>query len=89
LIIVQSDIGGCLDFGNWTLGIAVQCNIDRKGRALRAVSAAVLLLLAGLGFWQDWPLWASVALTAAGLFCGFEALCGWCALRALGFKTRC
>ncbi len=61
-------------------------NIDTTGRATRA-AIAVALFLAAWFIHADVP-WLSVALVIAGLFTCFEALRGWCALRACGIKTR-
>jgi hypothetical protein len=63
------------------------CNIDRRGRMLRFASGAILLLAAGLFYFQGepWPAWI---LAAAALFTWFEAARGWCVLRAFGFRTR-
>ncbi len=61
-------------------------NIGAKGRMVRALGAAVLLL-GGLGALQvSVPL--AVMLFLAGVFVLFEAARGWCALRACGIKTR-
>ena len=73
----------------------MQCNIDARGKRLRLISGfvctaagAVLVMLAFLLDRAFWPLLlAGVALLAAGLFQVFEARKGWCAMRALGFKT--
>lgn len=63
------------------------CNIDRKGRWLR-LGAGLACLGAAAAMW--WGLgsafWASGFL-AFGLVSCFEALRGWCIVRAFGFKT--
>jgi len=61
-------------------------NIDNRGRLARGIGA--LVLLAGAGFGFTLSLWLGVALLASGLFVAFEALRGWCALRACGIKTK-
>lgn len=64
-----------------------QCNIDRRGRLLRGLLG--LLLLAGgicLVVWTEHDFWGSGAI-AAGVFALFEAIRGWCAIRALGIGT--
>ena len=61
-------------------------NIDNKGRLIRGFVALALLVAAALGFKVS--VWLSVALLASGVFVAFEALRGWCALRACGIKTR-
>ncbi|MBM3848278.1 MAG: DUF2892 domain-containing protein [Verrucomicrobia bacterium] len=61
-------------------------NIDSKGRLIRAIGA--LALLTGGGFAFLYSTWLGLVLIASGLFVGFEALRGWCALRACGIKTK-
>jgi hypothetical protein len=61
-------------------------NIDKKGRLLRGTIALLLLVGAGFGFAA--ALWLGLVLAASGAFVLFEALRGWCALRACGIKTR-
>jgi len=61
-------------------------NLERKGRIVRALSGAVLLV-AGVVLWPS-SLWAGIALLASGAFVLFEAFRGWCLLRACGIKTR-
>ncbi|MFM8470493.1 MAG: YgaP-like transmembrane domain [Limisphaerales bacterium] len=61
-------------------------NIDNTGRLIRGLGA--LALLAGAGFGFTVSVWLGIALTASGVFVAFEALRGWCALRACGIKTR-
>ena len=72
----------------------MQCNIDAKGKAIRLVTgvltlvgaAALAVLIPVLGLSAGW--WAAVAGgLAGGGFAVFEARAGWCALRAMGFKT--
>lgn len=75
--------------------MSLTCNIDSRGRAVRLVCGLVLLV-AGVFSLALWALAAATALAwivsalllAAGAFAVFEAQHGWCALRALGFKTR-
>jgi hypothetical protein len=74
------------------------CNIDAKGKAVRLrmgliqlALAAVVAVATGLavGSPMGWMGWAiSGILTLVGAFSIFEARAGWCALRALGFRTR-
>lgn len=61
-------------------------NIGNKGRLIRGLGALALLVAASFGFAVS-P-WLGIALTASGAFVAFEALRGWCALRACGIKTR-
>jgi hypothetical protein len=75
--------------------MALACNIDGRGKAVRFRSGLVLLLLAVVVS-LVWALpsastlgWIVVAgLAAGGAFSLFEARAGWCAVRALGFRTR-
>jgi len=61
-------------------------NIDNKGRLVRAVAAIALLVGAGFGFTVS--AWLGIVLLASVFFVAFEALRGWCALRACGIKTK-
>lgn len=61
-------------------------NIDNAGRLVRGLGALVLLVGAGFGFTVS--VWLGLGLLAAGVFVGFEALRGWCVMRACGIKTR-
>ena len=61
-------------------------NIGRKGRLVRGLMG--LALLAGAAFSFGESFWLGTVLTAAGLFGLFEALRGWCLMRACGIKTR-
>lgn len=74
----------------------MQCNIDSKGKAARLVYGLVLLVAAAVvaalillnilaGGW----VWAVVVgLALMGAFSVFEARAGWCAVRAMGIKTK-
>ena len=61
-------------------------NIDTKGRVLRGVGALALLVGGGFGFTVS--VWLGAVLLTSGVFVAFEALRGWCILRACGIKTR-
>jgi len=61
-------------------------NIGKKGRLLRGLGALLLFLGAGFGFTVSF--WLGLLLAASGAFVLFEALRGWCALRACGIKTK-
>jgi hypothetical protein len=61
-------------------------NMETKGRVVRGLAASVLLLTA-IGSFQ-WLIFLSLILLVSGLFVLFEALRGWCALRACGVKTK-
>ena len=61
-------------------------NIDWRGRLVRGLGGTALL---GAALWcrADWP-WLAVWLGMAGVFGLFEALRGWCLMRACGLKTK-
>jgi hypothetical protein len=61
-------------------------NINSKGRLVRGILALMLLVGAGFGFAA--APWLGLVLAASGAFVLFEAIRGWCALRACGIKTR-
>lgn len=61
-------------------------NLETKGRLLRGVSALLMLIGAALAF-RPLP-WLGVVLLISALFVGYEALRGWCLLRACGIKTK-
>ncbi len=72
--------------------MAMTCNIDARGRLLRAfiglvfiVAALVLVFVLPPAGWRRAVV---VVLTLGGVFCLFEARAGWCAVRAMGIKTR-
>jgi uncharacterized membrane protein len=61
-------------------------NIETKGRVVRGLAALVLLLTAIVSL--QLSILVGVILLVLGLFVLFEALRGWCALRACGVKTK-
>ncbi|MBK7999270.1 MAG: hypothetical protein IPK15_11305 [Verrucomicrobia bacterium] len=61
-------------------------NIDNRGRLVRGLGALALLIGAAFGFQVS--IWLGLVLLASGGFVLFEALRGWCALRACGIKTK-
>ena len=61
-------------------------NITFQGRMARGITGAVLLI--GGIVAADFTLWAAIPLVVIGLFCIFEAVRGWCFLRACGVKTK-
>ena len=71
------------------------CNIDSRGKSLRLI-LGVIFLLDGLTLLIIWALrtgshagwFASILLILIGAFMIFEGRNGWCALRAMGMKTR-
>jgi hypothetical protein len=75
--------------------VALVCNIDQRGRALRYRIGVGLVCFGVATGWVASRFSAGVVpwlvgglLVAGGLFSWFEANRGWCAARALGFKTR-
>ncbi len=77
------------------LGLA--CNIDRTGQRARAAVGIVLVLGAAIAFYfaasgtgnaSLVSLIAGICLFVGGGFCLFEAANGWCAVRAMGFRTK-
>ncbi len=63
-----------------------QKNITPKGRWIRAIFA-VAFAGAALAVYEHSKLFAAL-LIAGSVFSLFEALRGWCILRACGIKTR-
>ena len=61
-------------------------NIGRQGRIARGV-IGTLCLIAGIII-VDFKLWLGLIFVAAGLFAIYEALRGWCLVRACGVKTK-
>lgn len=75
----------------------LDCNIDARGKAARLTGGLVLLGLSsllglatavGLLGGVDWPWFVAGGLFLAGAFAVFEARAGWCAVRAMGIRTR-
>ena len=75
---------------------AMKCNIDARGKAVRLVGGlivtiagvAVLVATALGATGGSWVWIAGTALLAVGGFQIFEGCAGWCALRAMGIRTR-
>jgi len=69
----------------------MQCNIDAKGKAVRLViglitmAAGVVVFL--VGGTEPWALGVGGGCLVGGGFAVFEGWSGWCAVRAMGFKT--
>lgn len=61
-------------------------NLNSAGRWTRAFLAAGLL--GGAWFAFDYEWWAGLLLALLGAFVLWEALSGWCGLRACGIRTR-
>lgn len=61
-------------------------NLTGRGRLVRAIWG-MALIIAGL-LLSGSHLWACVVLVLFGLFAIYEAIRGWCIMRACGIKTR-
>ncbi len=63
------------------------CNIDNRGRLIRLI-IGLLSGAAGVWLWIsfDSRFW-SIGLVIIGGFAIFEAIRGWCVMRAFGFET--
>jgi len=75
--------------------MAFTCNINRTGRGARIVMGVVGVLIGITFAWfvarpsdAVWPWAVVVACLSGGAFGIFEGAIGWCAARAMGFKTR-
>jgi hypothetical protein len=74
--------------------MAFTCNITRRGRLARLIYGIVvtgfgvfLTFTWGIGSGSAVRWVVCLALVLAGAFAVFEAAIGWCAVRALGFRT--
>ena len=87
---------GRLPLGAASYHADMQCNIDRRGRALRIglgaialVGAAACAILGWTDTWNGvWPWIIAMGLGGVGAFGVFEGIRGWCAVRAMGVRTR-
>lgn len=61
-------------------------NLDNRGRAVRA-TVGLALVIAGFAV-KGTATWACYPLVLSGCFVLYEAVRGWCLLRACGIKTR-
>ena len=61
-------------------------NINSRGRVVRGVLGG-LLVIGGVVVCA-YNVWGAVALIISGGFCLFEAVRGWCVMRACGVKTK-
>lgn len=74
----------------------MHCNIDSKGKAARLICGIVVLVigtvLVALAQFEvvQGRVWAYIAISSIviGIFSIVEGWAGWCALRAMGIKTR-
>ena len=75
--------------------LGLTCNIDRRGKRARAVMGASSIALGAImlttNLMGDVPApigWIGGLLLAFGAFGLFEAANGWCAVRAMGMRTK-
>lgn len=61
-------------------------NLERTGRIVRAITGLCLAVGGIVSLFFIW--WLGLILIASGAFVLFEALRGWCIMRACGLKTR-
>jgi hypothetical protein len=61
-------------------------NIDNRGRLVRGIAGGMMLIGGGVAVFFIW--WLGAILLASAAFVLFEAIRGWCGLRACGIKTR-
>jgi hypothetical protein len=73
----------------------MKCNIDARGRRVRGLLGAACCAIGGAllawGLVRDvsYPLvFTGGGFALGGLFQLYEARAGWCALRAMGIRTR-
>ena len=81
-----------------SMSMALECNIDSKGRALRLVAGLLAILGGAVAYLilmlEIMPVPESIgtlgvlAMFIGGAFAIFEAKAGWCVVRALVFRTR-
>jgi hypothetical protein len=70
------------------------CNIDQRGRQARLITGIIVdtggvgLLIAGVVMDRTAVIIIGAVVSLAGSFMIFEGARGWCALRALGVKTK-
>lgn len=61
-------------------------NIERSGRLARGIAGVMLLIGGIIALFFIW--WLGLILLASAAFVLFEALRGWCFMRACGIKTK-
>jgi hypothetical protein len=61
-------------------------NIDNRGRVFRGIIGSALLVGGVIAAFSIW--WLGLILLASAGFVLFEAIRGWCGLRACGIKTK-
>jgi hypothetical protein len=71
----------------------MQCNINQQGRTARIIMGAFIESLGiAAGIWwfmggPAWLIWPTIGCVAGGWFAIMEGILGWCAMRAMGFRT--
>jgi hypothetical protein len=71
-----------------------KCNLDQRGRVLRFFGGLMMFfggsILFVVGVPGDTYWWRvfQIGLMVLGVFITYEGIMGWCALRAMGFKTK-
>lgn len=77
--------------------MGLTCNIDRHGRKARAFVGFAMLAVALAAFAfvaitdgsaRTAALIVGISFAIGGVFCLFEAANAWCAVRAMGFRTK-
>ncbi len=63
------------------------CNIDKRGRLARLVTGSLVVVGGVALIVAEWWAVGLLAIVAGG-FAIFEGARGWCALRAMGLKTK-
>ena len=70
----------------------MQCNIDARGKAVRLIMGIIFaiagILIMAVGGGAAWSVISGLCCLAGGGFMIFEGAAGWCAVRAMGFKTK-
>jgi uncharacterized membrane protein len=61
-------------------------NIESRGRVVRGILGGALVI--GGMVVCHYNTWAAVVMILAGGFCLFEAVRGWCVMRACGVRTK-
>ena len=78
---------------NFSKGFKMKCNINQQGRTARIImGAAIESLGIAAGIWwfmggPAWLIWPAIGCVAGGWFAILEGILGWCAMRAMGFRT--
>src|SRR4051812_25020180 len=75
-------------------GMKLRCNLNSRGKAFRLRMGTLIVIGGVVAVWLwtpagGWVAWAvSVVALVGGAFMIFEGRTGWCALRAMGMRTR-